>query len=360
MKTRTGLCIMLCGGMLTGCSSLTDGSLAFWKTPPKMAMTADGEYQRGRQFHLAGQYPEAQKAYLSALAIDPQHAEAKNAMAALIGASGDVDRAIGMLVELGQRHPQSHVYANLGHAYQMRGQLFDARDAYQRAVDLDPGNENARRRLAALEQQLGARAVVDVPAVPAVPAQPDTEPVAAPSPAGGIDLVSNGIYAIRYPVASAAIPDRPAVNLLAAPQALVATAPVAAAPVPVSLLAAPAESRGSAVPRVATRIFTVELVNGNGVTGLARQLKTLLPRAEWAVVRTANHSDFLVRQTRIEYVQPHKPAARRLAEDLGGRPALRPNEELTGARLRVVLGHDFKDLDDLKQRLATAEPQPAS
>jgi hypothetical protein len=361
MKTRTGLCIMLCGGMLTGCSSLTDGSLAFWKTPPKMAMTADGEYQRGRQFHLAGQYPEAQKAYLSALAIDPQHAEAKNAMAALIGASGDVDRAIGMLVELGQRHPQSHVYANLGHAYQVRGQLFDARDAYQRAVDLDPGNENARRRLAALEEQLGARAVVDVPAVPAVPALPDTEPVAAPSPAGGIDLVSSGIYAIRYPVASAAIPDRPAVNLLAAPQALVATAPaavpvaaapMAAAPVPVSLLATPADSRSSAVPRVATRIFTVELVNGNGVTGL--------PRGEWAVVRTANHSDFLVRQTRVEYVQPHKPAARRLAEDLGGRPALRPNEELTGTRLRVVLGHDFKDLDDLKQRLATAEPLPAS
>lgn len=347
MNTKAGLCITLCSGMLMGCSSLNDGSLAFLKTPPQFAMTADGEYQRGRQFHLAGQYAEAQKAYLSALAIDPAHAEAKNAMAALIGASGDLNRAIGMLVELGQRHPKSHVFANLGHAYQMRGQFFEARDAYQRAVDLDPGNENARRKLAALEQQLGATAVVEAPAAP--------EP--APAADGAIDLVTNGVYAMRYPMAAASTPESPHIDLLNAPAA---EGPVASVSAPLALVATPTEVRRSEVPRAPGRVLTVELVNGNGVTGLARQLRALLPRNEWTVVRTANHSDFGVPRTRIEYVPPHRPAARRLAEEMGVRPALRPNDELSGARLRVVLGHDVKDLEALRQRLAAGESRPAS
>ncbi len=376
MKTKTGLCITLCGSMLMGCSSLSDSSLAFWKTPPKMAMTADGEYQRGRQFHLIGQYSDAQKAYLSALAIDPQHAEARNALAALIGASGDLDRAIGMLVELSQRHPQSHVFANLGHAYQMRGQLFEARNAYQRAVDIDPGNENARRKLAALEQQLGATAVVEATPIP--------EPVAAQPAPGAIDLVMNGVYAMRYPVGTVDVPEAASVDLLKAPAETTPRAsvpgridvteaasvdllnapaevpPKMSVPMAVAITAIPAESRKSDAIRPPTRSLTVELVNGNGVTGLARQLRGLLPANEWKVVRTANHADFWVRQTRIEYVEPHKPAARRLAEEIGVRPALRPNNEMTGTRLRVVLGHDFKDLESLRQRLAAGEAQPAS
>jgi Tfp pilus assembly protein PilF len=349
MKTKSGLCITLCGSMLMGCSSLNDGSLAFWKTPPTIVMTADSEYQRGRQLHRMGQYAEAQKAYLGALAIDPQHAEASNGIAALIGASGDLDRAIGMLVELSARHPKSHVFANLGHAYQLRGRTFEAHDAYQRAVDIDPGNEHARGKLAALAQQLGATAVAEAPGMAeTVVVEPDT---------GAIDLVARGVYAMRYPSASPGMSATVAADQHGSP---VEALPAAASLMPADSPAVPGAGYQVDAKHAPARALTVELVNGNGVNGLARQLKAWLPANEWRVVRTANHSDFWVRQTRIEYVQPHKPAAQRLADDIGVRPALRPNSELTGTRLRVVLGHDCKDLDSLRQRLATAKIQPAS
>lgn len=349
MKTKTGLWVTLCGGMLMGCSSLNDGSLAFWKTPPVMAMTADGEYQRGRQLHVMGQYADAQKAYLSALAIDPQHPEARNGIAALIGAHGDLDRAIGMLVELSAHYPKSHVFANLGHAYQLRGRTFEAHDAYQRAVDIDPGNEHARRKLAALAQQLGATAVAEAPG--------EAETAAVEPDTGAIDLVARGVYAMRYPSAgqgmSATVAVDPGESTVEASAAATSLTPAVSA-------AAHGPGHQIDARHAPARALTVELVNGNGVNGLARQLRAWLPANEWKIVRTSNHSDFWVRQTRIEYVQPHKPAAQRLADDIGVRPTLRPNNELTGTRLRVVLGHDCKDLDSLRQRLATAEMPPAS
>ncbi len=345
MTAKTSLYIALCGGMLMGCSSLTDGGLAFKKIPPRIVMTADGEYQRGKQLHLQGQYADAQKAYLSALAIDPDHDGAKNGMAALIGASGDIDRAIGMLVELAQRQPQSHVYANLGHAYQMKGRDYDARDAYQRALELDPGNTNVQQKLQALEQKLGATEIVAAP----MPAEAGT---ATPQPDKvTIDSVTEGIYAMRYPVVPVedpvpsvvALPEPPATDNSVQMQVHQVTA-----------------GRTEPRPRARDRLPTVELVNGNGVTGLARQLRALLPADEWKVVRTTNHADFRVRQTRIEYVPASRPVARRLAADIGMQPSLRPNNELVGTRLRVVLGHDCKDLESLKPRLAALIAQPAS
>ncbi len=345
MKANTSLCIALCGGMLAGCSSLSDGSLSGWNTPPKIAMTADGEYQRGRQLHLMGQYSDAQKAYLSALAIDPDHADAKNGMAALIGASGDLDRAIGMLVELSERHPASHVYANLGHAYQMRGRDFDAFNAYQRAVELDGANQHARRRLQALEQKLAANV--------AAPPAPAAVPLEEPAPAAAIDTVTSGVYALRYPPGPSAVPV-PAIEERVSPPVVVGEPQVAInQPTPMH----PDPVTPARIPAYA---MPVELVNGNGVNGFARGLRELLPSDAWRVVRTTNHEQFNVGRTRIEYVRDHAPVAKQFGDELGVNPRLRINNQQYGTRLRVILGHDCKDLQALRLRLAAGQRQAAS
>lgn len=348
MKARTGICASLCGSLLLGCSSFPSLSGLFGEREPapvmRVAKDADAEYRRGKRLHLAGQYGDAQKAYLNALAIDPAHAEARNALAALIGASGDLDRAIVMLTELSTNYPASHVYANLGHALQLKGRDFDARDAFQRAVDLDPGNEKARKRLLALDEKLQGMAVAVIEERP-------LEPVAAEK--ATIESVGPAMYAMRYPnlppqvmpveIHAAAEVSAPLIEALVSP----AGAQVVVQPV--------AQARA---PRL--RALPVELVNANGVTGLARQLRSLLPGDEWRVVRTRNHENFSVGATRIEYAPRYRKDAQQFAQDVGIAARLRVNEELQGARLRIVLGRDCRDFDQLKQKLASERELPAS
>ncbi len=338
MRIHTSLAMLLCGGLLTACSSLSGpgGAPAY-----RVVLDADGEYQRGKQLHLAGLYMEAQSAYLKALSIQPGHAEARNGMAALAAALGDLDRAIALLEELARQQPAAHVLANLGHALQMKGRRFDAREAYERALAVAPDNEALRdalrRKLQDIEQQLGAEApalVVDTP--PPVPA------------AVQIDTVTAGVYAMRYALPQPQLQPQP-----------VQVEVKAAAPVVQSVVQPVVQPTAARSPRPA-RSLTVELVNGNGVTGLARQLRALLPAQEWRVVRTINHQDFGVARTRIEYLPPHRPQARRLSEEMGVDARLQRNEEMAGIRLRVVLGHDCKDIDQLKARLAANAAQPAS
>ncbi len=104
----------------------------------------------------------------------------------------------------------------------------------------------------------------------------------------------------------------------------------------------------------------VELVNGNGVTGFARGLRELLPSDAWRVVRTTNHEQFNVGRTRIEYVRDHAPVARQFGDELGLSPRLQVNNQQYGTRLRVILGHDCKDLQSLKLRLAASQRPAAS
>lgn len=342
MKARTGICASLCSSLLLGCSSFPSLSSLFGNPEPqptmRVAKNADAEYQRGKQLHLSGQYGDAQKAYLAALAIDPSHAEAKNGMAALIGANGDLDRAIGILVDLSREHPASHVYANLGHAYQLKGRDIDARDAYQRAVDLDPGNDGARKRLQTLEDKLQGTAV----ALTAIDETP--RPVAAQA---SIENVGPAMYAMRYPTGPlpATAAEAPAANVVASPAASGPAATVAA----VELAVAP---RARSLP--------IELVNANGVAGLARELRSLLPNQAWRVVRTRNHENFSVGATRIEYAPRHRQDAQQFAQDIGIPARLRVNDELNGPRLRIILGHDCKSFEQLKQKLASDGLLPAS
>lgn len=348
MKARTGICASLCGSLLLGCSSFPSLSGLFGEREPapvmRVAKDADAEYRRGKRLHLAGQYGDAQKAYLNALAIDPAHAEARNGLAALIGASGDLDRAIAMLTELSTNYPASHVYANLGHALQLKGRDFDARDAFQRAVDLDPGNQNARKRLLALDEKLQGTAVAVIEEKP-------LEPAAAEK--ATIESVGPAMYAMRYPDGPQPVPPvEPAVAAEVPTPAIEALVAPAGAQV---VVPAVAQAR---VPR--SRALPVELVNANGVTGLARQLRSLLPGDEWRVVRTRNHENFAVGATRIEYAPKYRKDAQQFAQDVGIAAKLRVNEELQGARLRIVLGRDCRDFDQLKQKLASERELPAS
>jgi hypothetical protein len=112
-------------------------------------------------------------------------------------------------------------------------------------------------------------------------------------------------------------------------------------------------SKGSDSQSVISTI-AIEVANGNGVQGLARSLRGLLNGQSWRVVRTINHEQFGVRFTRIEYAPNSAQDAQNLADTLGINAIFRLNNQQTGTQMRIILGHDLKDLSAIRQRLAVA------
>jgi tetratricopeptide (TPR) repeat protein len=332
----------------------------------------DSEYLRGKLLHLQARYDEAQQAYLSALTMDKNHAAARNGLAALLGARGDLDRSITLLSSMAQsdtRLPQ--VYINLGHAWTQKGQLVQARAALERALELDPDNLAAKEKMAvllSLEKPTLTQATQATQAVQATQATVTTDTNVSVIPVNPVERLSDGLYVLRYSVpAPEPVPQtvqKPVGVVLNSAATKVTERAVEPAVEPaVEVAARSTESSASKDSETQRTVSTlaIEVANGNGVQGLARSFRGLLDGQSWRVVRTINHQQFGVRFTRIEYASNMSRDAKNLADTLGIDAKYRLNNQQTGTQMRIILGHDLKDLSAIRQRLAaSAQSVPVS
>lgn len=357
MKQSPTLIVMVGSTLLGGCAS-PPPSAQFAVTPFAEVRDAKGSpqshYLLGRQMQRAGRLDDAERAYRHALDLDPTHADSVNGLAAISAARGELDIAIALLEELARDYPdRPHILANLGYAHYLKGNHFDARVALERSLELDPSNTGVRSKLALVLQKTdghgGAATASDAPAVDS--AGPDAKSEPLPQ----VVELTPGVYALRPSVPDAAVLQSPpataaatepprVVELTGTPPASMASE-LAVAPPRVREIIAYGRGAGPSLP--------VEIVNGNGVTGLGRSLRALVAARDWQVVRLANHPQFNVRATRIEYPEERGDAAQRFARELGLEPVFRPLASTQG-RIRVVLGQDLRSVAALQQRMAVA------
>lgn len=245
--------------------------------------------------------------------------------------------AIAILTRLASQRPdQAHLQGNLGYAHYLKGNYFDARVALEHAVALDPSNVRLQEKLTLVMQKL--------------------EPQAAPVPVAQIDEMtypSNGVSVMPMPQDSI-VELSPGVHVLqfaeAAPVKAALADQLAQAPTVAAVKPAHAEKPDAGQRAVvrdlvaeAGRSARIEIVNGNGVAGLARSVHQVVQSGEWQVVRVGNQMKFNVQLTRIEYAKGNRQAARQLAKELHIAPVYWHNDAL-GDRVRVVLGHDLRNL----------------
>lgn len=337
MKKTSTLILTFCGGsLLLGCSNMSPWSQSAASSSSRIQArydSAEAAYVTGRQLHRQGRLNEAAIAYEDALALDASHMETKNGMAALIAGRGDLDRAIVLLSSLAESHPDApHILANLGYAYYLKGDVAAASHALDQAIKIAPDDENSWGKLAAVLDQhrlAGRNEAAETPDVTAAMEGPVS------SDPSRVEIMpdSDGFYTLRY--LGGSTQDRPT---------------AIAQSVPVALLTEsnPPENKVSPLP--VTGALALEIANGNGVRGLARSLRELIKGDAWQVVRIVNHNSFKVPLTRIEYAEQYLPAARLLAEHMGVAAELRPHYRQSGAAVRVVLGHDFKSVQAMRQR----------
>ncbi len=333
MKHHPTLLSSLIGAaLLAGCSS----------TPPSPQLSvvpfseirgapdsADGFYALGRELQRSGRLDDAERAYRRALELEPAHIEAHNGLAAVSAGRGDVDQAIAILTTLAVKRPdQAHLLGNLGYAHYLKGNYFDARVALERAIALEPANPGLQEKLALVMQKL--------------------DPQAAPVPmAQGDEHTFQSATVVEQQVRDTIVELSPGIHVLQRSDAT-----------PVTLAAAPAGKTLALVPETsgavqsagvtdmvaeAGRNGRVEIINGNGIAGLARSVHQIVKGADWQVVRLGNQPGFKVQQTRIEYAKGNRQAARQLAKELRIAPVYWHNDAL-GDRVRVVIGHDLRHL----------------
>lgn len=278
------------------------------------AIGADEAYLMGRQHQLARAGADAMRLYRQALAADPRHVNAKNGLATVLAEQGDFQAAIalwqGMTAAAGA---DAYLFNNLGYAYFLSGDYAQARQAQERACLLDPASPLAWQRLAATLDKLG-----DLDRAARLQRQAQA-------------LMTHDVHAdAALAGASAAIPTAAPddgwsqVELVAGADGLVTLS----------------RTRAREVAATSEQAATLEITNGNGVSGMARATALRLRTAAVKVIRLSNANGYGVLRTRVEYQPAFKALAERLAQQMQPGVPVVASTQSAQADVRVVLGRD--------------------
>lgn len=113
--------------------------MAVTNKEPIERLRAKTAFERGRYFFNAGRYNEALAAHDDALGFDPTYVRAKAAKAITLSALGRPREALALADGLVHEHPESaYAYMARAQAYLDLRRTDDAREAFEKAIALDP------------------------------------------------------------------------------------------------------------------------------------------------------------------------------------------------------------------------------
>ncbi|MCM2567042.1 MULTISPECIES: LytR C-terminal domain-containing protein [Janthinobacterium] len=322
MSQHTTLMLMLaCAGLLPACGHLPGPASQGSHAAPPQARIDDSAATRttafcklGKRLQELGDQRAALAAYREALLLTPDSADARNGAAVLHAQLGQLETARTMLQALAQEVPTARTYNNLGYVLYLQGEYAQAASVLRQSLQLDNGQQPARANLdlaiAALARSIGTVDVADAGDAATQSVAPDLAP-AAPASRLQLTQLQPNIFALSW-----------------------RDAPVAAR----AALPAPAKTAAPAAP-----LPRLEVINGNGETGMAARMRGMLGGMGISVLRLGNQRPYGVQASSIVYRPGHAQAAATLALALGGMPQLQASDDSgigTGADLRLLLGKD--------------------
>ena len=331
-------------------------------------------YQLGKYHLERGNLDFARSAYEASIVLDGQQLEARNALAALDATQGKLDSAEALLIQIVADFPEvAHPHNNLGYVYYLQSNFEAAQRTLQRAIALDAGNERARNNLNAVNialARLGNRdaVVVAQAATPERQIAQTSESVASAvaaelATATPIEARAQSLAIISTPLQRLAERIEPQARMemvqivpnvfelrlkpiTASNNTVLADLKAATPREPLSavaeVLATPLPS-ASSVPTSAAAAKTsqIEVANGNGVTGMAKRISSVLSRQGISVSRLSNDLPYKQLETKIQYRAGFEKTAANLKNALKGHavtvftPTLSANSDV-----RLVLGKD--------------------
>ena len=330
-------------------------------------------YQLGKYHLERGNLDFARSAYEASIVLDGQQLEARNALAALDATQGKLDSAEALLIQIVADFPEvAHPHNNLGYVYYLQSNFEAAQRTLQRAIALDAGNERARNNLNAVNialARLGNRdaVVVAQAATPERQIAQTSESVASAvaaelATATPIEARAQSLAIISTPLQRLAERIEPQARMemvqivpnvfelrlkpITASNNTVLAGLKDTTPEPLSAVAevlATLLPSVSSVPTSAAAAKTsqIEVANGNGVTGMAKRISSVLSRQGISVSRLSNDLPYKQLETKIQYRAGFEKTAANLKNALKGHavtvftPTLSANSDV-----RLVLGKD--------------------
>ena len=146
-------------GWLVGDTWAQNGEFARARTTWLGAMAGGGDERDARRAARqqlnaaradvqAGRFERAEREYRRVAILDPTGAEAPAGVAGMLLRAGDAPSAVAWArVALGRAPQSAQLHLTLGDALQAAGDAGAARQAWERALELDPGLRTARERL---------------------------------------------------------------------------------------------------------------------------------------------------------------------------------------------------------------------
>jgi tetratricopeptide (TPR) repeat protein len=392
-RIKTLTLAMSAVAMMTGCASsqppVGDNRL---KMEPVQTVThgqnnPQAFYQLGRYYHGQTRYDLALESYRQALSLQPQYVDALTGMGVVHATLGQYDEALRVLRAAASLDPGSvTAQNNLGYIHWLRNERDEAIRAYRQALKLDPWNMSARDNL-----RLAMKDAVNAPIEVATsrPSASIPEASGAGSSTVVMQEVQPQVYELHAPalkteaMAQSAVPARlfqsgkqsvstrinpapvavapgkpgalsglalneiaPGVHELSVPvqkTKVVAPLPEHSTPTAAVRMPVQAASARPAAPAAADSAAYLEVMNGNGVNGIANKVSHYLAARGYPSASTGNNTHFNVTRTRIEYRPGHAEQARHLSRLLPGKVVLSKVAALDGnAKIRLVLGNDFR------------------
>jgi len=293
----------------------------------------------GRYYDGMGQWKNAVDAYRRAIGVDARHVDAHNALGVSLAQGGSYADAETVLRQaLALAPTRADVRSNLGYVLMLAGRPQAAVTELRTALEVDGDNPVALANL----REASARAAGGRP-----PEQ--TATVTQPS----VDAAQGEVAEVpRH--AAMQVNDRPtvgslqanAMNLQPGSSALQSgfTA-IESAAAPVRPAASGALASTVAAPSslaVGHDDALLEVINGNGVSGMGARLRDWLARHGVRTSRLGNQRPFAQERTEIQYRAGHAGAAQRVADALPASLRVAPTPA-AGLRsdVRVVLGRDW-------------------
>jgi len=327
--------------------------------------TADGYRALGRQYAGEGRWQQAGDAYRRAAALGPGNAESFNALGlaeAMLQRYASAVAAFERAVELAPA--RADLLNNLGYALILDGQPALASSVLNRALQCAPDHAAANVNLQFADRRVAATQAPRAAAVAgATDAQPLTGEATLPSPVLAAStmamamLIEPNLPALTWVTASSPLQDTLTMNGAEAASIIGLAQGIAAPPLawPPPLAVAPPDP----VPMTAsahTADTRIVVVNGNGVTGLARRLGRQMATMGLSRTRLANLPPYDTVLTTVEYRVGFEQQAREIARMLPMAAALRIAPAGSAGDVRVVIGHDVT-LSQACAELAACRPK---
>ena len=320
-----------CISALTGCASYFSGKeFSAYEVRPvtniqQSESSAENLYHIGEYYQRKKQWLKALEAYQKALSLQTDYIEAHNGLGIVYATLGQYELAIDHFNKaIALDSSKSYLHNNLGYAYFLQGTYHEAELSFQAALFNDPHNGKAKKNLTLVNNKMGV-----------IEESNNTSGVPSRSEA----MISKHAVLLSAQAVSSQQLIQIAPNVYEFKTQLEMQKSVASNAVNDVEHDKHEAQLQKNIKRSAQGI---EVSNGNGVTGMARNVATQLSNAGLGQARLTNHQTFKQVQTEIYHRVSAHELAERITHLLPGQVKLIESDNLReDINLKVLLGQDI-------------------